>query len=134
MKINSLIPPRLTKALFFAAFACCSSLSQGSSLTNGLLVHLTFDGNYNDDSGNQINGTPEGNPLIVPGFIGSGAVSVTTLQDGSEFDYVSLGYPPQLMFDTTESFSVSFWTSYTNQMDDPPFISNKNWESSSDEG
>ena len=94
------------------------------TLTNGLLCHLTFDNNYTDDSGNSINGTPSGTPAFVAGKIGSGAVSFTTLQDGSEIDYVSLGYPPQLQFDTSQNFSVSFWTSYTNQIDDPPFISN----------
>jgi hypothetical protein len=96
-----------------------------STLTNSLLCHLTFDNNYNDDSGNSINGTPSGTPTFVAGKIGAGAVSLTTLQDASEIDYVSLGYPPQLQFDGSQSFSVSFWTSYTNQIDDPPFISNK---------
>lgn len=117
-----------------AAFVACWGLSHGSTLTNGLLVHLTFDGDFTDDSGNQINGTAVGNPLFVPGFIGSGAVSLTTSKDASEIDYVTLGYPQQLMFDTSNSLSVSFWTSYTNQYDDPPFISNKNWESSGNQG
>jgi hypothetical protein len=135
MKTSLPIRSRFALALLVGAIASCCTLSQGSTLTNELLVHLTFDDtNYLDDSGNGINGTPVGNPLIVPGFIGKGAVSVTTLDTGTEFDYVTLGYPPQLMFDGTESFSISFWTSYTNQMDDPPFISNKNWESSSNPG
>ena len=122
-----MIRSRLALALIVGALAACCGVSQGSTLTNDLLLHMTFDDtNYTDDSGNGINGTPVGNPQIVPGFIGAGAVSVTTLQNGSEFDYVSLGYPSQLQFDTTESFSISFWTSYTNQFDDPPFISNKN--------
>ena len=70
----------------------------------------------------------------MAGKIGAGAVSLTTLQDGSEIDYVSLGYPTQLQFDGAENFSISFWTSYTNQFDDPPFISNKNWSSSDNIG
>jgi len=111
-----------------------SAAAQASTLTNGLICHFTFDNTYNDDSGNGINGTPMGAPLFVPGKIGSGALSVTTLANGQEFDYVTLGYPTLLQFDDTENFSVSFWTSYTNQFDDPPFISNKNWESSSNLG
>ena len=107
---------------------------RAGNLTNGLLCHLTFDNNYNDDSGNGINGTPSGTPTFVAGKIGSGAVSFTTLADGSEIDYVTLGYPAQLQFDGSENFSVSFWTSYTNQYDDPPFISNKNWSSSGNLG
>jgi len=126
---------RLSTCLLAAAVAAgWGNPSQASSLTNGLLCHLTFDNNYNDDSGNQINGTPMGTPTFVSGKIGSGAVSVTTLKDASEIDYVTLGYPPQLQFDGSESFSVSFWTSYTNQVDDPPFISNKNWGSSGNIG
>jgi hypothetical protein len=111
----------------------CNGVHAGN-LTNSLLCHLTFDNNYNDDSGNGINGTPSGTPTFGAGKIGSGAVSLTTLQDGSEIDYVTLGYPPQLQFDGAVSFSVSFWTCYTNQYDDPPFISNKNWGSSGNLG
>src|SRR5665213_1267265 len=134
MQNKFIIHSRLALALLVGAFVGHCTLSQGSTLTNGLLVHLSFDGNFNDDSGNQDNGTPVGNPLFVPGFIGSNAVSVTTLANGSEFDYVTLGYPTNLDFDSAESFSISFWTSYTNQMDDPPFISNKNWNSSGNQG
>jgi hypothetical protein len=137
MQTRFLIHSRLALALFVAAFFGCCTVSQGSTLTNGLLFHLSFDtltnGIFADDSGNQDNGTNMG-ASQVPGFIGSGAVSVTTLHDGSEFDYVTLGYPTNLQFDSTESFSVSFWTSYTNQYDDPPFISNKNWGSSDNQG
>src|SRR5665213_1076102 len=138
MKSKFVTHSRLALSLFAAAFFGCCGLSRGSTLTNNLLFHLSFDtvtnGTFADDSGNQDNGTNIGNPLLVQGFIGTGAVSVTTLSDGSEFDYVTLGYPENLQFDTTESFSVSFWTSYTNQMDDPPFISNKNWGSSGNQG
>jgi hypothetical protein len=52
---------------------------------------------------------------------------VATLKDGSEFDCVTLGYPGQLKFGATSDFSVSFWCNITNQVDDPPFLSNKDW-------
>jgi hypothetical protein len=116
--------------------AMVGSLLTGSlqaAITDNLLVHLTFDNNYNDTSGNSLNGTAMGNPTFQPGILGQ-AVSLTTMSDGSEFDYVTLGYPTQLQFGNTNDFSVSFWTSYTNSMDDPPFISNKNWSSSGNPG
>ncbi len=134
MKISYRIPRRFALLGLLALLAGWHGESSAGNLTNGLLCHLTFDNNYNDDSGNALNGTPVGTPTFVPGKIGSGAVSVTTLKDGSEIDYVTLGYPSLLQFDTTENFSVSFWTSYTNQVDDPPFISNKNWSSSGNVG
>jgi len=115
-------------------FAGWLNIGRASHLTNGLLCHLTFDGNYKDDSGNGINGTPCGTPTFGAGKIGSGAVCFTTLHDGSEIDYVTLGYPQQLQFDGNVSFSVSFWTCYTNQYGDPPFISNKDWNSSGNLG
>lgn len=126
------ITPTCLLAAALIAGGC--SVGLAGNLTNGLVCHLTFDNNYNDDSGNGINGTPNGTPTFVAGKIGAGAVSLTTLQDGSEIDYVSLGYPTQLQFDGAENFSISFWTSYTNQFDDPPFISNKNWSSSDNIG
>jgi hypothetical protein len=133
--------PPLVLALFVAAFFGCCSLSKGSTLTNGLLMHLSFDatnsaGVFLDDSGNGDNGTNEGASL-VKGIIGAGAVSCTTDTNGAGtyvFDYVTLGYPTNLMFDSTNDFSISFWTSYTNQEGDIPFISNKNWSSSGNTG
>jgi hypothetical protein len=104
-----------------------------AAITDNLAVHLTFDNNYNDSSGHGNNGFPMGNPKFQTGILGQ-AVAVTTKNDGSEFDYVTLNYPSQLLFANNVDFSISFWTSYTNQVDDPPFISNKNWSSSGNPG
>jgi hypothetical protein len=138
MKSKFLMHSRLFLALFVGAFLGCCGLSQGSTLTNGLLFHLTFDatnadGVFLDDSGNGDNGTNMG-ASIAKGFIGAGAVTCTTSLDGTVFDYVTLGYPTNLLFDSTESFSIAFWTSFTNQSGDIPFISNKNWNSSDNQG
>src|SRR5262249_30984854 len=35
---------------------------------------------------------------------------------------------------TAVDFSISFWCNYTNQIDDPPFIANKDWGSSNNQG
>jgi hypothetical protein len=123
----------LLQLLWLALTLVTLPLWSHAQVTNGLAVHLTFDNNYNDTSGNGINGTAVGSPKFVPGIIGQ-AVSVTTLKDGSEYDYVTLGYPPLLQFADNVDFTVSFWCNYTNQVDDPPFISNKNWQSSGNIG
>jgi hypothetical protein len=108
-------------------------------VTNGLVVHLTFDGNLTDTSGRgndatyATNGTAaDPNPTFVPGKLGQ-AFEYTTLKDKTKMDYATFGYPPDLMLDTN-SFSVSMWVNYTNQDDDLPFISNKNWNSSGNRG
>lgn len=108
-------------------------------ITNGLVVHLTFDGNLSDTSGRGNNATyatngaaADPNPTFVPGKLGQ-AFEYTTLSDESKIDYATFGYPPDLMMNTN-SFSVSMWVNYTNQNDDLPFISNKNWNSSGNRG
>ena len=125
MKTNRLLGVAVVGALL--------SVSLQAQITNSLVVHLPFDNNYNDTSGNSLNGMAMGAPTFQPGILGQ-AVSLTTKMDGSEIDYVTLGYPPQLQFANNVDFSISFWTSYTNQVDDPPFISNKNWSSSGNPG
>ena len=115
-------------------------------LTNSLVVHLKFDGDLTDSSGEGNNATYQNNgaaakpnPTFVPGLLGE-AFQVTTLIDSSDYEYATLGYPNDLEFGGTNDFSVSFWVKYamTNgeavQNDDIPFISNKDWDSSSNPG
>lgn len=109
-------------------------------ITSNLVVHLPFDGNFNDTSGRGNNATYQYNgeaanssPTFLPGKLGS-AFQVTTLIDSSDYEYATLGYPDDLQFGDTNDFSVSFWVNYTNQGDDIPFISNKDWDSSSNPG
>ncbi|MGO8696575.1 MAG: immunoglobulin domain-containing protein [Limisphaerales bacterium] len=110
-------------------------------ITSNLVVHLTFDGNLNDTSGRGNNATYMFNgpnssttPRFVPGIIGTSAFAYTTTNDYSIQEYASLGYPADLQFGATTNFSVSLWCKYTDQSDDLPFISNKDWNSSSDPG
>ena len=109
-------------------------------LTNSLVVHLKFDGDLNDSSGRGNNATYQNNgaaanpnPTFVPGLLGQ-AFQVTTKIDSSDYEYASFGYPADLQFGGTNDFSVSFWAQYTDQSDDIPFISNKDWDSSSNPG
>lgn len=104
-----------------------------TGLTNDLVVHLPFDGDFQDRSGrgnharyatNGPNARPT--PSFVPGVLGS-AFEYTTRRDGTAFEYGTLEYPEDLRFDGTKDFSVSFWTSFRTQEGDLPFLSNKDW-------
>jgi hypothetical protein len=110
-------------------------------LSSNLVVHLKFDGDLTDASGRGNNATYMSvgtNASPTPRFSTNGmfgqAFEYTTTNDYSDIEYASLGYPADLQFGATNDFSVSFWCNYTNQGDDVPFISNKDWNSSSDLG
>jgi hypothetical protein len=95
------------------------------NVTNGLVLHLTFDGNYQDTSGRGNNGTATGVngalPSLVSGRIGSGAVQYNTdTSTGIPFNlntnavvtdssYVTLGNPADLQFGSSVDFSVAYW-------------------------
>jgi hypothetical protein len=109
-------------------------------IASNLVVHLKFDGDFNDTSGREnnaayaTNGTASSaTPRFVPGFLGQ-AFEYTTKNDFSIQEYATLGYPTDLQFADSNDFSVSMWVNYTNQNDDLPFISNKDWDSSNNRG
>jgi hypothetical protein len=109
-------------------------------ITNNLVAHLPFDGNLNDTSGRGNNATyasqgagAVATPTYTPGKIGQ-SFQYTVKNDASDYEYATFGYPTDLKFGISTSFSVSFWINYTNQADDPPFISNKDWDSSNNQG
>ena len=99
-----------------------------ANATNGLVLHLKFDGDYTDSSGHGNNGTPVGSPTFVAGRIGQ-ALHYDTETDAlgkvTNANYVTLGKPADLQFGTN-SFSVAFWVkqvaSSTNG--DLPFFGN----------
>ena len=94
-----------------------------ANVTNHLLLHLKFDGNYNDSSGQGYNGTPVGAPTFVPGKIGSQALHYSTMcstnANGTQHavtnaNYVSLGTNTALSelgarWTNGTGFSVSLW-------------------------
>ena len=118
---------------------CCLATVGQAQITNKLVVHLPFDNNYTNTVANAVTATPKGNPVFAAGQIGAGAVTLTTLMDGSEISYVSLGSPAELQFGAVTNgsatdFSICFWANYTNQVDDPALISNKDWNNSNNQG
>jgi hypothetical protein len=110
-------------------------------LSSNLVVHLKFDDTLTDSSGHGNNATymtvgANASPTArfsTNAMFGK-SFEYTTTNDWSDIEYASLGYPADLQFGATNDFSVSFWCNYTNQADDLPFISNKDWDSSSDLG
>src|SRR5260370_42561007 len=118
----------------------CASKAGATTVTNGLTVHLKFEGNLLDSTANGINGTNVGlgsvdtnGVTFAPGFLGQ-AVHILVTVDGTTNSYVTLGYPAKLHFgsdatkDTTD-FSVAMWVKIASSAADEPFISNKNWDS-----
>ena len=92
-----------------------------------LVLHLKFDGNYQDASGRNNNGTAQGAPQIVAGKIGSGALRVNTVvTDGyvAEANFVTLGSPADLQLGGSANFSVAFWTKFSGVLGDLPFLCN----------
>ncbi len=106
---------------------------QERALDDGLVTYLPFDGDFWDRSGKGHHGIPVGNPSFVKGTLGS-ALSVSSLKDGSSFNYVTLGSPAELNFGRDTDFTVSFWTRFTNWSGDPSLIGNKDWRSGGNQG
>jgi len=97
-----------------------------AGLTNDLVLHLTFDGNYLDSSGRGNDATPQGTPgpAFVPGQLGQ-AVSLSTVSASSIFNYVTFGATlPDFVFGAADSFSVAFWVNFTSWQNDLPMIGN----------
>jgi len=92
-------------------------------LPEDLVLHLKFDGDYQDASGRNNHGTPQGSPQIVGGKIGAGALRYNTVEGGAA-NYVSLGNPADLQFGGNTSFSVAFWIKFTGAPGDLPFLCN----------
>jgi len=104
-----------------------------ANVTNGLVLHLRFDGNVTDSSGRGNNGTAVGTPAFVTGLIGSNALQYTTVTltnstsiSVTAASYVNLGTPADLAFHANSSFTIGLWvrlpTNYPGG--DLPFIGN----------
>ncbi|HNQ89229.1 MAG TPA: immunoglobulin domain-containing protein [Verrucomicrobiota bacterium] len=98
-----------------------------ANLTNELVAHLKFDGDYQDSSGRDNHGAPMGNPAFTAGRIGTGALHYSTVvvdSEVTEANYVTLGTPADLEFGGATSFSVAFWIKFTGTPGDLPFLCN----------
>jgi hypothetical protein len=84
-------------------------------MTNGLVVHLTFDGDCNDSSVRGNSATPQGAPDYVAGIVGTQALHYWTDTASGSYNYASLTDTstmasawPDLMFDMG-GWSASYW-------------------------
>ncbi len=141
---------RIKPSAWLALAALTGLLQSGANLsattvTNGLVAHLKFDGNLLDATTNHVDGTSVALGTVgtngitfAPGLLGQ-AVHILVTSDGTTNDFVSLGYPAALQFgsdatgDTTD-FSVAMWLKIAASSADEPFISNKNWDSGGNQG
>jgi hypothetical protein len=100
-----------------------------ADLTNGLVLHLTFDtsssGLYLDSSGRGNNATLVGSPTLVPGKLGQ-AMHYNTDQANGIFNYATLGTSADLQFGSNQNFSVSYWIRFTGPSVDLPVLCNNN--------
>jgi len=93
-------------------------------VTNDLVLHLKFDNDYLDASGRGNNGVALNFPVFVAGKIGANALHYNTDTSLGEYNYVTLGAPPDLSFSSNVNFSVSYWVRFTGTPGDLPFLCN----------
>jgi hypothetical protein len=112
-----------------------------ADIRDGLVVHLTFEGDVSDHSGHGNDGAivrPGADSPYVPGIIGM-AYQTTGSLNGIEDptgSYITLGSPADLNFGTDVDFSFSWWGQYLpdGQHDDIAWISNKDWNAGANRG
>jgi len=97
-----------------------------ANLTNGLVLHLKFDGDYLDASGRGNNGTRVGTPTFVPGKLSQALHYNTDNTDANNviYNFVTLQSPADLQFGTSQNFSVSYWIRFTGNSLDLPVLCN----------
>ena len=119
---------------------CTASFFNGS-LSDELVLYLSFDDSIEDESGNDTGTDVQGSPTTVDGAIG-GAFAFDDTADPRQ--YVILEDTEALQFGEATDFSVSFWVQSDNPMTDnrdnggtnfdPAMISNKDWNSGGNPG
>ena len=110
--VTSSVPAMLTVA----------ALTNSGPLNQDLVMHLKFNNNYADSSGQANNGTAAGAPTFVAGQIGGTAARLNTA--GAVHNYVSVAPAPSLAFGGADNFSVAFWLKFTGAFQDLPIIGN----------
>lgn len=94
---------------------------QYANITNDLVLHLNFEGDYKDTSGRGNDGTAVGAPEFVTGKVGAKALKYSTDTNSQTFNYVTLGVAEDLQF-VTNDFTVALWIRYTGSPGDLPYL------------
>ncbi len=128
--------PQFRKCLWGLALGLATCLPLGAgTINNEMVVHLPFDNTYANTVNNSVTAEAVGAPSFAAGKVGAGALAFSSMADGSAFNYVTLGMPLELVFDSDglggppASFSVAFWSKLGAWTGDPAFIGNKSWNS-----
>jgi hypothetical protein len=127
------------------AFLAASASARAQDIHDQLVVHLTFDGDVLDHSGNHNDGTivrPGANSPFVMGIITNNRTTASAFESTgpclaphmSNNNYISFGVPATgsgLDFGLDTDFSVSFWGLIPPgiTLHDPSWFSNKDWDS-----
>ncbi len=78
-------------------------------ISAGQILHLAFDGDYQDVSTRGNHGAKVNSPAFVAGKVGAKALHVATDASAQTYNYVSLGKPADFNFSSNASFSVVYW-------------------------
>lgn len=89
--------------------------------TNDLVLHLRFDGDYQDTCGLANNAYAVGQPPFVTGKVGQ-AVHIASAPNNNYLQVIDTA--EYLSFYETNSFTVGFWIKYTDRFNDVPIIGN----------
>jgi hypothetical protein len=133
------------------SFLAAAPNARAQDIHDSLVVHLTFDGDVLDHSGNGNDGAivrPGANSPFVPGIITTNRTSASAFETtgpclGTHMEsnnYVTFGTPAPgsaLDFGTDTDFSFSFWgliAQPNSTIHDPSWISNKDWDSGGNTG
>ncbi len=130
------------------AAAIGGATSLRAAITDDLVVHLRFDGNLNDASGENNNAAPGGSPLFFnptqpnsdgvtrQPLVGSGSLDLS-YAEATEFATFS-NTLNDLLFGADTDFSVSLWAQRVinpnTGINDPSFIGNKDWNGGGNQG
>ena len=107
-----------------------------TSVTNGLVVYLTFDNTLNGQLGTTVNGAlytggSTNGPRYKTGVIGSAASFANTSSSGQPNDWAATLGSLEAVY--SNSFSVAFWEKSSNGTDGA-LMGNKNWTSGANVG
>ena len=104
------------------------SFSTRGTLYDELVLHLPFEEDAVDGTGQGLDAAVFGNPNYLDGTLGS------AIRFDGNGDYASFGSPAELDFGEDQDFSVAFWVRSNGWSSDPVIIGNKNWSSGDNVG
>jgi len=115
-----------TKFTFLLFFLCLTAMLSAQDP----VLYLDFEGDANDNSGNQLNGVVSGTVTFVDDTDRGGKVARFG-EDG----HITLPVDAKLMFGADKDFTFSVWINTTTTINsDPAIISSQDWNSGGNPG